>query len=373
MNLYFLMQDTGFIYGAERATLDLIRALKPDKSVRTHVLLIKENRLNNAPSNLCKELVVQGVSYDSIPVDGACSLSLIRAVRDRLVSCPDSVLHTVGYKADVHGVWASRAGRLFPVVSTVHGWLFRPDIKEQFYGWLNLQALKRADRIVALSSYYESYLIKRGIPAQRLCRIPSGLRPEEFSPDTNAMSLPTEPMIVGMMGRFSSEKNHAMLIRAAKRLKESSVPVRFVVAGTGPDWTSVQQLAEQQGVAHMFSWPGYMDTRTFFRDIEIMVMCSRVENLPYTILEGMACGRPVIATRVGGIPDLVQDGETGFLIPPDDDAALADKLAVCVRDRALVAHLGTGGRARLVKEFSMDRCLSLHLDMYASVLAGRAS
>jgi glycosyltransferase involved in cell wall biosynthesis len=372
MNIFFLMQDTGRIYGAERATLDLLRALATVPSVTARVLLIEESRTENTALDLRNQLRNQAVVFESIPVASACSLSLIRAVRARVCSVPNAVLHTIGYKADVHGVWASGAGRYFPVVSTVHGWLFRQDVKEKFYGWLNIQALKRAQKVVALSSYYQSYLLKQGISPERVHWIPSGLFVNDYS-DIHSLSLTEGTLTVGMMGRFSSEKNHAMLIRVAKRLKQMSVPIRFVVAGTGTLFEQVKQHAASEGVADYFSWPGYVDAASFFRDIQLIVMCSRIENLPYTILEAMACGLPVIGTRVGGIPDLIQDGETGFLVPSDDDAALADKLVTCVRDIEQLSRMGARGRDRIVNEFSMQRCLSLYVDLYNDVLKGRGA
>jgi glycosyltransferase involved in cell wall biosynthesis len=112
---------------------------------------------------------------------------------------------------------------------------------------------------------------------------------------------------------------------------------------------------------------GFMARDDFFQQAHVVVLCSNMENLPYTILEAMAWSRPVVATRVGGLPDLVDDGATGFLVAPDDAADLAGRLIRLANDGELRNKMGEMGRYKLESEFEVDQMVAKHLDVYQSL------
>ncbi len=358
MRIVFLLQDTGVIYGAERATLSLVRELVTKGNLSVKVLLMQETRIANTPV-LSQAFQEAGAAVTSLPVDRAFSLGLVQRIRDELINASADVLHTVGYKADLHGGLASwRAG--VPAVSTVHGWLFRPDLKERLYETLNVLTLKRMKGVIVLSRFYEETLRQRGIAAQRLRRIPSGLAMQ----DSSSRRVRQGPLTVGMLGRLSYEKNQDMLVRAFDDLRRRNVAVRAILAGTGPDETMIRESVETRGLTDQIDLAGYMDANEFFRQIDVLVMCSRIENLPYSVLEAMAAGVPVIATRVGGLSDLVEDGVNGYLIAPDDAIMLADRLDTLAQRSDLGEAMGAAGQEKLRNEFSVDVCTQAHLELY---------
>jgi glycosyltransferase involved in cell wall biosynthesis len=359
MIIAYLLQDTGSVYGAERATIDLASGLAA-RGHKVVILLIRETRLEQSSSKLEAAFREKGLEVVAVETAGRFSLSLIGRIRRLLKDKAVQVLHTVGYKADVHGLFAR--GRV-PQVSTVHGWLFRDDSKEQFYGWLNLFALRRCARVIALSRHYEEYLLARGISRARLARIPSGLDLRGFP----ARPVRDGMFVAGMMGRFSEEKNHTMLLRAAARIRDERVTMNILIAGDGPLRPQVEGEMKRLDLGYIVTIRDYAEREDFLGRIDALVLCSRIENLPYSVLEAMASGLPVVATRVGGLPDLVDDDVTGYLVPTDDDAALAERLIALRKDQALRARLGIDARAKMERQFSLEACLAAHEALYAGL------
>ena len=363
MRILLLLQDTGKVYGAERATIDLAAGLQAAGDDPL-LLLIHETRLGPDARGLRDAIAARGLPHRSVPVDGRFSRALVAGIRAAVREAGADVLHTTGYKADLHGGWAAGWGRRFPFVSTVHGWLFRPDLKEQFYGWLNVQALRRADRVVALSRHYEQLLLDRGVSRERLARIPSGLDPA--SCPTGPWPAEGAPYTIGIAGRLSEEKNHALFLRAARCALDAGARIRFLIAGDGPLEQELRGRIAAAGLGAAVELAGFLPREAFLSRVDAVALCSRIENLPYSILEAMAWSRPVLATRVGGLPDLVDDGVTGLLVPPDEEQALADAMRRLASDPAASRRLGAAGRAKLEREFSPAAQIGAHRALYAA-------
>jgi glycosyltransferase involved in cell wall biosynthesis len=363
MKVMFLMQDTGVIYGQERATIDLVAGLR-EAGQDPHVLLIGETRLRLARSMVRQALRDRELPHEVIDTDSRFSLSPIRRIRELLQQHRADVLHTQGYKANLHGGLAARWGRITPIVSTVHGWLCRPIRREQFYDWLDRRILRRFQRVVVLSRFYEQALLAAGIRAQRLCRIPSGLNLQDMDPTPP----PDTGFTVGILGRLSYEKNHAMFLRAAARVCQDGTPACFLIAGDGPDRPEIERQVRALGLSNNVILPGYLSRSDFFGQVHVVVLTSRIENLPYTILEAMAWGRPVIATRVGGVSDLIDDQQTGLLIEPDDHEGLARAITRLAQDPGLRDRFACHARRKLEREFALSNMVTKHIALYEDLL-----
>ena len=358
--IVFLLQDIGRLYGAERATLDLARGL-----VRAgqpcSLWLIEESRLELVRSELKETIQAAGLPLVAFPVCGAFSPGLIRALRDRVRREKPAAVHTIGPKATVHAALALR-GRV-PLVSTVHGWLFRPDLKERFYERLELWAFRSFDRVITLSRYYENFLDDR-LGAGRVVRIPSGF--ETSGLPSGRAALPSD-FTIGMLGRLSWEKNHAIFLGAARRFLDGGGKAGFLVAGEGAERARLETRRRELALDQAVVMPGYLPSADFFRQVAVLVQCSRMENLPYSLMEAMAWQRPVIATRVGGMPDLVEDGRNGFLVAPNNEEALALRMIQLAADHELAVRMGKVGRAKLESEFAPAKCISEHNKLYQSL------
>ncbi len=362
MNVVFFMQDTGAVFGAERATLDLAAGLR-EAGDQPRFFLIEEMRLGGNPSGLRASIEAEGFPVDLFPVQGRISRDLARRVRTRFAEIKGDVLHVIGYKANLHA-WLSG---IHPVVATVHGWLFRSDVKERLYDAIDRWCLRRCDHVVCLSSYYEQLLLDSGIGQDRLTRIPSGLRSIPTPAQVQSAARSGAPVTFGMMGRFSEEKNHRMFLDAARIVLSDNPDVRFVIAGQGPLESSVKDAAEKAGLTGSVQFTGYTDVDHFMRSIDVYVICSNMENLPYSILEAMAWSRPVIGTSVGGIPDLVDHGHTGRLVPLRHAEALAGAMTEFVAAPGSILAMGVNGRNRLEQRFSISVSVERHRQLYRSL------
>lgn len=361
MKIVFLMQDTGAVYGAERATIDLARGLLA-RDVAVRVLLVVETRRGDGPSGLQAELVRAGIPFEPLTTRSRLSRRLVAEIERSLQRDAPYVLHTIGYKADVHGLLAARRVGL-PQVATVHGWLFRPDLRERFYGWLDVRVFKRCARVIVLSRYYEDLLRARRV--HRVVRLPTGFAAQPLPPAAR----PARPFTFGLLGRLSWEKNHELFLAAAARLRDGGAAARFRIGGDGPLRDAIAAEIARLALGDCTGMTGYVAADSFFADLDALVICSRVENQPYVVMEAMARGLPVIATRVGGLPDLVDDGLTGRLVPPGDAAALAAAMTGLVDAPDLAARLGLAGRAKLDREFNYDAWVDAHIALYDEVQA----
>ncbi len=351
------------MYGAERATLDLASGLKAAGHTPSFILL-EESRLKLARSGLREAIASAGLAAHLVDIESRLSFRAINGIHEHLVDLQADILHTVGYKADVHGGIATRWGREWPLISTVHGWLFRPDVKERFYGWINLHALRRCSRVVALSRFYEDMLLSKGVAREKLERIPSGV-------DVQRMPLippPSGPFTVGIMGRLSSEKNHAMFLRAARAVLDAGARASFIIAGDGPERAAIEAQIAALNLSPHVTLAGFMSREDFLSLAHVSALCSQIENLPYTALEAMAAGRPVVATNVGGLPDLVDEGVSGYLVPLDDASAMADRFMRLAADSALREKMGAMGRYKLESEFELSVMVARHLELYQAAL-----
>jgi glycosyltransferase involved in cell wall biosynthesis len=338
--------------------------------------LLVEGRLGGeGESMLARALEVAGVPVRGFAVAGRASRETAAEIARAAGVEGVGVVHSTGYKADVHAAWARGLGGRFGLVATVHGWLFRRWAwKERFYRAVDVAALKRFDRVVALSGFYERVLRREGFEPWRLARIPTGVEADSVATREEGEALWRDegaPFTFGTLGRLSEEKDQALLVRAAgrlaRRLGGSPRAWRAVVAGDGPLRVRLERLAEREGVADRVEFVGRVESRDFFRRVHALVQPSRIENMPVSILEAMAWGRPVVATAVGGVPELVEDGRTGVLVKRGDAAGLAAALEGLLGGKGRARELGVAGREKLEREFREEEMLRAHEGMYRAL------
>jgi glycosyltransferase involved in cell wall biosynthesis len=366
----FVLQDTGTMYGAERATVDLATGLREYTPTEVEFILIHETRLQLNDSRIQAELNAAGIPFRVISTGSAFSLPLVQRLRAAFAECGADCVHAVGYKAVFHCALAGIVPGSCPWVSTVHGWLERRNLKERIYKWLEVRALRSADKVIVLSRYYHDLLTGLGIRSSQSELIPSGLRlegwqsPERLGRNTGENT----PICIGILGRLSDEKNHAMFLRVADRLVATGATARFIIAGDGPLRPSLAAQIDKNSLAEHVQMAGVMDRSEFFRECDVLVSCSRIENLPYSILEAMACSIPVVATDVGGVSDLVNNGETGFLVALDDDDSMLSRLKLLIDNPDQVSALGTAANRHIQEHFSLAEAAERHFTMYTQVI-----
>jgi glycosyltransferase involved in cell wall biosynthesis len=190
----------------------------------------------------------------------------------------------------------------------------------------------------------------------------NGVDPALFPHNDSGTHVP--PTIV-MVGRLVPAKDPLTLLDAVRRLPEA----RLVYAGDGPLRSRIEASARDAGLDGRVSLLGVRaDIPSLLSNYDILALPSLWEGLPFAVIEGMMAGLPVVASRVGGVPELVEHGVTGFLVPAGDAAALADALRTLVNDGNLRRQMGGAGRARAIRQFTAERMVRETLAVYGSLL-----
>jgi glycosyltransferase involved in cell wall biosynthesis len=249
-------------------------------------------------------------------------------------------------------------------------------------GRLRLQAIVRnADAFVAVSRTIRAELIEAGAPPDAIWSIGNGVDTDRFSPALDeerrrlrrVLGLPGCPLVV-YTGRLSREKGVDVLVDAWPRLLERVPSARLCLVGAGAEEGRLAEQARARGVEGAIIFAGAVtDVAPHLRAADAAVLPSRTEGMPLALLEAMSCALPVVATRVGGSAEVLDDGVIGRLVPPDRPDALAAGLAEALLEHVPSGHRGAAARARVLAEHGLDRIAGRFLELYQAVTARRGS
>lgn len=260
-----------------------------------------------------------------------------------------------------------------PVVLGSHrqiGVCFRPSqLRAQAFGF------RLCDRVVCNSRAAAESLLNYGLPRRKIEVIPNGLPAGVFAPTTPALPKSPEKLRVGMVARMNNPvKNYPGFLRAAARLAPKFPQLEFVLVGDGPLRPELEQLAKSLGLEGRALFLGdRRDIPAVLASLDISVLNSFSESLSNTILESMAAGLPVVATHVGGNADLVSEGETGFLVPPNDEIALAAAIERLLTQPELRSGFGRRAREVAAGDYLVDRVVDQYCELYLRLLAAKRS
>jgi glycosyltransferase involved in cell wall biosynthesis len=216
-------------------------------------------------------------------------------------------------------------------------------------------------------------LIERdGLAADRVASFPIGLDVEYFCPAPPErdlrleLGLPKEQLLVGLISYLRSYKGHEYFIEAARMLSARRHDVSFIIVGEGPEERSIRDLIEHLGLSARIQMLGFrQDLLNVFRSLDAFAIPSvEGDTIPQVLMQALAMGIPVVSTTVGSIPDVVIDGETGFIVAPRDAGALADRIAKLLDDAALRTRLGVQGRSLVQRCYSLDKMLDRMESVY---------
>jgi glycosyltransferase involved in cell wall biosynthesis len=284
--------------------------------------------------------------------------------------------------------YAGRAARAagVPVVGTVHEPIgaFAWPRRRRLVSALN----RLCDRVTVPSAANRAAALRHGVRGDRLTVVHGGIDVERFRPQPDAarrvrdaLGVPPAAPLVGMVARFSPGKGHEVLLRAMALVANAAPEARCVLVGDAlfageAAWKArVLALAGTLGLDGRVTFAGWCDDMpAVLSAIDVLVHpATTPDSLPAAVLEAMAAGRPVIGTRTGGVPELVEHGLTGCLVPPGSVAELARSLRSLLGDPGARAAMGAAGRRRVVARFSRERFGRAMTDLYASVLGARGS
>jgi glycosyltransferase involved in cell wall biosynthesis len=232
-------------------------------------------------------------------------------------------------------------------------------------------AYGRAAKIIGVSSAITAALERDfGIASEKLSCIPNGVA---LAP-RGATSRPGGEPVVGLVARLTPEKDVPCFLNAAARIAARFPAATFRIAGDGPLRPELERISVDLGISDRVSFLGVLDDMgPFFESVHVLAVSSVAEGTPLSIVEAMGAAVPVVATAVGGIPEQVTDGSTGYLVEPRDPAALAERIGSVLADRDAAARLGEAGRARALGEFSVEAMTDKIEAVYETALGPRTA
>ena len=290
------------------------------------------------------------------------------------------IIHCHGARGNMMGALLRRATGL-PVVTTVHSdyrldYLGRP-FSRLSYGTINTIALRLLDYRIGVSDAMTDLLISRGFDPDKLFTIYNGI---DFTPRTPALGREEyfrsvgleadgDSVVVGIAARLNPVKDIATLVRGFAIAHQSCPKLRLLIAGDGEQMDMLKKLSAELGVERQVCFAGWIaDTDSFYHAIDINTLTSLSETFPYSLTEGARAALPTVASRVGGVPYLIEHGVHGLLFEAGDAEGLARHLVTLAQDPTLREHLGERLYQRAKQDFSLESTLERQLTIYRTIL-----
>jgi glycosyltransferase involved in cell wall biosynthesis len=238
-----------------------------------------------------------------------------------------------------------------------------------------------ADRVVTTGEYVRQYMVReKRIDPARVVAIPSGVDLTRFDPDRvrddlrGEWGIPPDAVVFGTAAIFRKKKGHHYLLQATQQIVRSLPLAKLLLVGEGPQEKNLLRIIEELGIRDSVILPGYReDMPRVLNSMDVFVFPTLEEAFPNAVMEAMAMRKPVVATGVGGVPDIVQDGQTGYLVPPENPGAIAEKVIALLKDKKLREEMGIKGR-KFVEENASQQMMVQRLErLYFTLLEERAA
>ena len=369
MKVLFLISggDTG---GAKTHVFALLKKLRYKCNVRLICFM---------DGDFYRELLNMGIDAKLLPQKSRLDLSVLKDLKADIEKEKYDLIHCHGARANFLAAKLKKTVSL-PVVTTMHSdYLLDFDgiYKKLIYTSLNMAALSKMDYYIAVSSNFKRMLVSRNFRPNRVFTVYNGMDFDEpFSLDDKESFLrrincdaEDDDVLVGIIGRHDYVKGHDIFVRGCIETAKKHDNVKFLIAGMGDGEQELRAMAEEAGFADRFYFCGFIkDIYSFINAIDINVISSRSESFPYIMLEGARMKKATVSSRVGGIPDLVKDGETGLLFESENYMQLSEKLSELICDPALRDKLGTELFERATTSFSSENLADKHMEIYESIL-----
>ena len=327
---------------------------------------------------LVKELTSLGLPLTRLPrllrIDPILFCGMVGLIRRE----SPQIVHTHLFKSDFHGRLAARIAGVPVVVSTLHS--IDPWAQERSLGRLYGWTARFADRVIAVSEDVRRFhAAHTGIPEEKLVTIENGVDIHRFAGLESAgrsvrkeLDIDNAALVFGVVGRLTPPKDHSTFLKAAALILQKAPQARFLLVGEGPLRKDLELQAQEIGLGNALIFTGLRkDIPAVLAAVDVLVFSSLWEGLPVALLEGMAAARPVVATAVGGIPEVVLPDKSAILVPPGDADALAQACLRLASDSATRHSMGQAGLERVVARYSIDAMIDRTAALYAKLLQER--
>ena len=361
--------------GAEKQILRVAKPLRREGFELALLVLYRRKGSMPPLHPLVAEARRQRLVAEQVEDDRRLSFSVIGHIARKLKEGQFSLLQTHEYRGDILGGIAARLAGV-KSIATVRGYTDRT-LALRLYKVLDLLALRFFTKVVTVSEHLCGQVLSAGLPEQKVVTIYNAIGAEAFAAKATLagpglrehLGIGNQQRIVTIVGRLSVEKGHRYFLEGAKRVLNCLPETRFLIVGDGPLRKELGRLTSSLGVDGAISFLGYQREVAALMSIsDVLVLSSLREGLPNVLIEAMALAKPIVATRVGGVPEIVRDGETGILVPPKDPERLAESLLYLLRNPGEGKRLGERGKAVVVQEFNVETMAHKIAEVYREVL-----
>jgi glycosyltransferase involved in cell wall biosynthesis len=363
MKILQLISSTG-LYGAEKVTLLLSRELQGQGQEVYLGLLADQQGKYRETKEAAKNW---GLKVQVFPCSGRLDPRAILAIRGFLKREKIAVLHAHGYKANFYAL-AGSAGLKIKKLTTCHNWL-GTSAKMNFYRRLDQKLLRFFDTIAVVAETLERQVKSSGVAEAKVKLVANGVELRAAAGNIKdlraAWGLAEKNKVIGTVGRLSSEKGLDVLLAAAVAVSEKYPNLKIILVGDGPERENLRSLAAKNNLSDKVIFTGKQsNVRDWLELMDIFVLPSLDEGMPLALLEAMAAGRPVIASRVGAIGQIMADGRGGMLVTAGDGEALAKAILKLLDEPVAAGNLAKQGREIVSREFSAAKMADQYLRIY---------
>lgn len=360
---------SNFFGGPEKQLLEHVQRLDKQRFT-SQVISFDEGGKTN---QLLAKTHASGIRADKIDTTGAFDPRMVMNLLSVIKAQKIDLLCVHGYKANVIGRIAAWLSGI-PVIAISRGWTGEAP-KIRFYEWLDKLFLRFADHIVAVSHGQMEKISKLGIPSERVSvihnciAVPESCYEQRKSFLRRELGLPDAAVLVVSAGRLSPEKNYGGMIEVARVVAASNPEVYFIIFGEGFLRPDLERAIDNAGLAGRFLLPGFRtDLQAVLPEVDIFMLPSFTEGLPNVILEAFAVRKPVVATRVGGTPEVVEHGVSGFLTEPHETEAMAQYVLRLAGDPALRREMGAKGLEHVITNFGFEQQTRQYENLYRQIV-----
>ncbi|NDL66493.1 glycosyltransferase family 4 protein [Anaerotalea alkaliphila] len=362
--------DTG---GAKTHVITLLRELKNHMDIELVCL---------AEGVFAREAEQAGIRTTVVRQNSRFDFSVLRQIRERMDRQRTQVLHCHGARANFIGSLL-KSSLDIPLVTTIHS-DFEHDfdnhlLKKLVFTTLNKASLRKMDHYLAVTENFKDMLVSKGFPERKIHVIYNGIAlagstagsgREEFLEGVGLRDVSGQ-YLVGCATRLHPVKGVDVLLKAAKRVVRSEKGIHFIIAGFGdPKYTRfVQDYIRDNRLGERVHLIGFIqDIHGFYNSIDLNVLPSYSESFPYALLEGGLHGLPTVASKAGGVVEMIEDGKSGILFEVGDDKGLAKAVLAMAKDRRKAAALGASFRERIRENFSDVSMGERHRSIYEDII-----
>jgi glycosyltransferase involved in cell wall biosynthesis len=361
MNVLELISSNVGFYGAERVVVTLSAALQ-EIGVNT-VFGVFVNPTKTTHLEILDQAKLHNLKIEEVPCRGRLDRNAILAIRSIVARHKIDIIHCHGTKPNLYAYLAARNSDI-ALVSTCHPWIIN-SVKDWLISVLDRCFLHASDRVVLVSGHMNAQVRRFGVRADLIY---NGINLEPFlkpTPDLRQEMGWGKRSVIGAVGRLAPEKGHRYLLRAAARVLPDNPDALFVMVGDGPERRHLEAEARALGIQSAVCFLGVRkDIPELLSSLDVLAMPSLSEGMPMALLEAMASGKAVVASKIGAIPHVIQNRLNGILVTPGDVTGLAAALRDLLKNRELRMALGRQARHTVESQFSATSMAKQYLHVY---------